>query len=80
MRIRDYHEHAMAASASATAAAYVEAARVEAAQRLLESTPDGLEAIARVCGFGTVETMHRSFNRTARVTPGQYRRHFSARA
>lgn len=63
-----------------TAAAYVEAARVEAAQRLLESTPDGLDAIARVCGFGTVETMHRSFNRTARVTPGQYRRHFSARA
>jgi transcriptional regulator GlxA family with amidase domain len=62
-----------------TAAAYVEAARVEAAQRLLESTGDGLELIARACGFGTVETMHRSFNRTVRVTPGQYRRHFSTR-
>ncbi|GAA1951623.1 GlxA family transcriptional regulator [Catenulispora subtropica] len=62
-----------------TVAAYVEAARVEAAQRLLESTGDGLDRIARTCGFGTVETMHRTFNRAVRVTPGEYRRHFSHR-
>jgi transcriptional regulator GlxA family with amidase domain len=62
-----------------TVAAYVEAARIEAAQRLLESTGDGLDRIARTCGFGTVETMHRTFNRTVRVTPGEYRRHFSSR-
>ena len=61
-----------------TVAAYVEAARIEAARRLLESTGDGLDRIARTCGFGTVETMHRTFNRTIRVTPGEYRRHFSA--
>ena len=61
-----------------TVAAYVEAARIEAAQRLLESTRDGLDRIARTCGFGTVETMHRTFNRTIRVTPGEYRRHFSS--
>ncbi|MBS2536205.1 DJ-1/PfpI family protein [Catenulispora sp. NF23] len=61
-----------------TVAAYVEAARLEAAQRLLESTGDGLDRIARSCGFGTVETMHRTFNRTIRVTPGEYRRHFSS--
>lgn len=60
-----------------TVASYVEAARIEAAQRLLESTSDGLDRIARTCGFGTVETMHRTFNRTVRVTPGEYRRHFS---
>jgi transcriptional regulator GlxA family with amidase domain len=59
-----------------TVATYVEAARIEAAQRLLESTSDGLDRIARTCGFGTVETMHRTFNRTVRVTPGEYRRHF----
>ncbi|MFL6116228.1 MAG: GlxA family transcriptional regulator [Catenulispora sp.] len=59
-----------------TVAAYVEAARVEAARRLLESTGDGLDRIARACGFGTVETMHRTFNRSVRVTPGEYRRHF----
>jgi len=62
-----------------TVAAYVEAARIEAARRLLESTHDGLDRIARTCGFGTVETMHRTFNRTIRVTPGEYRRHFSSR-
>jgi transcriptional regulator GlxA family with amidase domain len=61
-----------------TVAAYVEAARIEAAQRLLQSTRDGLDRIARTCGFGTVETMHRTFNRTVRVTPGEYRRHFSS--
>jgi transcriptional regulator GlxA family with amidase domain len=61
-----------------TVAAYVEAARIEAARRLLESTRDGLDRIARTCGFGTVETMHRTFNRTVRVTPGEYRRHFSS--
>jgi transcriptional regulator GlxA family with amidase domain len=44
----------------------------------LESTDVGLDRIARACGFGTVETLHRSFNRTVRVTPGEYRRHFSA--
>jgi transcriptional regulator GlxA family with amidase domain len=62
-----------------TPAAYVEAVRVEAGRRLLETTRRGLTDIARDCGFGTVETMHRSFQRTIRVTPGQYRQHFSPR-
>ena len=59
-----------------TPAAYVERARVEAARRLLESSDRALAAIASDCGFGTVETLHRSFQRTVHVTPGQYRRHF----
>jgi transcriptional regulator GlxA family with amidase domain len=63
-----------------TPASYVEAIRVEAARRLLETTHRGLDDIAGVCGFGTVETMHRSFKRTVKVTPGEYRRHFSPRA
>jgi hypothetical protein len=60
-----------------TPAAYVEGVRVEAARRLLETTPCGLAEVARVCGFGTLETIHRVFKRTVRVTPGEYRRHFS---
>jgi transcriptional regulator GlxA family with amidase domain len=59
-----------------TPAAYVERVRVEAARRLLESSDRALAAIASDCGFGTVETLHRSFQRTVHVTPGQYRRHF----
>jgi transcriptional regulator GlxA family with amidase domain len=63
----------------ATPAGHVESLRVEAARRLLESTDRTVEDIARVCGFGTVETMHRTFKRTVRVTPGQYRRHFASK-
>jgi AraC-like DNA-binding protein len=55
----------------------VQAARVEAARRLLETTDTTVQAAARACGFGTAETMHRSFKRTVRVTPGQYRHHFA---
>jgi transcriptional regulator GlxA family with amidase domain len=60
-----------------TPATYVETIRVEAARRLLESTDRTIDDIARACGFGTVETMHRTFKRNVRVTPGEYRRHFS---
>jgi transcriptional regulator GlxA family with amidase domain len=60
-----------------TPAAYVEGVRVEAARRLLETTQRAVAEVARMCGFGTVETMHRVFKRTVRVTPGEYRRHFS---
>jgi transcriptional regulator GlxA family with amidase domain len=59
-----------------TPAAYVERARVEAARRRLETSAAGLAEIARDTGFGTVETMHRAFRRTIRVTPGAYRAHF----
>lgn len=60
-----------------TPAAYVESVRIEAARRLLETTAAPLDSVARTCGFGTVETLHRSFRRALRTTPGEYRRHFS---
>jgi transcriptional regulator GlxA family with amidase domain len=63
-----------------TPAAFVESARIEAARRLLESTGTTLDAVARTCGFGTVETLHRGFKRALRITPGEYRRHFSSPA
>jgi transcriptional regulator GlxA family with amidase domain len=63
-----------------TPAAYVEAARIEAARRLLETTGAGVGEIARSCGFRTVETLHRSFRRALGTTPGQYRRHFGTPA
>lgn len=65
-----------AAETGRTPGAYVGAARLEAARRLLETTGTTLDSIARSCGFGTVETLHRSFKRALDVTPGQYRRHF----
>jgi transcriptional regulator GlxA family with amidase domain len=61
-----------------TPAAYVEAQRVEAARRLLESTARSVADVAEACGFARVETMHRAFRRVLRIAPGQYRHHFRA--
>jgi transcriptional regulator GlxA family with amidase domain len=69
---------AFRAEIGTTPAAFVQASRVEAARRLLEASAMGTAEIARACGFGTVETMHRAFRRTVHTTPGQYRRAFRA--
>ncbi len=61
-----------------TPARYVERVRVETARRLLEDTADGVEAVATASGFGTAETMRRTFLRALRTTPTEYRRRFRA--
>ena len=62
--------------AGVTPAAYVEALRVEAARRLLESTDLTVGAVARRVGVAHAETLHRSFRRRLGTTPQQYRDHF----
>ncbi|MCX4539445.1 helix-turn-helix domain-containing protein [Streptomyces sp. NBC_01565] len=57
-------------------AAYVEAARVEAARRLLESTDQPLDEVAAGCGFGSVETLHRALRKQIGASPAAYRRRF----
>ena len=57
-------------------ARYVEEIRVEAAQRLLSQTVAGLESIARQCGFGSADSMRRTFLRILHSTPSNYRTHF----
>ena len=59
-----------------TPARYVERVRVEAARRELETTDDTLDTIAARCGFGTAETLRRSFHRRLGVAPDSYRRRF----
>ncbi|MFD5583399.1 MULTISPECIES: GlxA family transcriptional regulator [unclassified Streptomyces] len=59
-----------------TPAAYVEAARVEAARNRLETTDDVLERVAAGCGFGTVDTLIRAFRRRLDTTPTEYRMRF----
>jgi transcriptional regulator GlxA family with amidase domain len=59
---------------------YVERARVEAARMLLENGRDGVETIARRCGFGTAETMRRAFLRQLNVPPSAYRDRFASTA
>ena len=57
-------------------AKYVEEMRVEAAQRLLSQTVVGLESIARQCGFGSADSMRRTFLRVLHSTPSNCRKHF----
>ncbi|WP_329226256.1 DJ-1/PfpI family protein [Streptomyces sp. NBC_01460] len=57
-------------------AAYVEAARIEAARRLLESTDHALGQVAAAAGLGSTETLHRAFRRQLATTPSAYRRQF----
>ena len=63
-----------------TPAQYVEEVRVEVARRLLETTDDAVDQVARDVGFGTVETMQRAFRRRVNVSPSDYRRHFARSA
>jgi transcriptional regulator GlxA family with amidase domain len=67
---------AFAREVGTTPAAYVEEARVERARIALEDSTVPVEAVARQCGFGTVETMRRAFHRRLGVGPAAYRSRF----
>ena len=66
------------AETGTTPARYVERVRTETARRLLEDTDQGVEAVAAAAGFGTAETMRRTFLRLLRTSPTEYRRRFRA--
>lgn len=57
-------------------AKYVARVRVENARRSLETSSATVDAIAARCGFGTAETMRRTFTRRLGVSPDQYRQRF----
>lgn len=55
---------------------YVESLRIERARTLLQGGERTIEGVARACGFGTVETLRRSFSRRLGVSPSDYRDRF----
>jgi transcriptional regulator GlxA family with amidase domain len=67
---------AFGAETGTTPARYVEQVRLEAARRRLEDTAEPIAAVAAACGFGTAETMRRTFLRALDVGPAEYRRRF----
>jgi transcriptional regulator GlxA family with amidase domain len=71
---------AFKAETGLTPAAYVERLRVERARLWLESSTTPIETIAAQCGFGSVETLRRSFARRLGVSPSAYRSRFRAAA
>lgn len=55
---------------------YVEQVRIETARRLLEEGDLAVEAVARAAGFGSHETLRRTFINSLGIPPGEYRRRF----
>jgi len=60
-----------------TPARAIDLIRVETARRLLSDTGLPIKRIAANCGFGSEETLRRSFLRAIGVTPQAYRERFS---
>jgi transcriptional regulator GlxA family with amidase domain len=60
-----------------TAAAWVEAARVSAARRMLETGREAPKQVAVRCGFANADTLRRAFARHVGVTPAEYRKHYA---
>jgi transcriptional regulator GlxA family with amidase domain len=59
-----------------TPAKFAERMRVEAARRRLQESTATLDRIAEECGFGSANSMRRSFLRTLHVPPSDYRARF----
>jgi transcriptional regulator GlxA family with amidase domain len=75
MSERSFSRH-YAQATGQTPARAIERLRMEAARRLLSETRTPIKRIALRCGFGSEETMRRSFLRLLTVTPQDYRSRF----
>ena len=75
MSERSFSRH-YAESTGSTPARAVERLRVEGARRLLTDSRLPVKRISQRCGFGSAETMRRSFLRLLSATPQDYRARF----
>ena len=75
MSERSFSRH-YAEATGLTPARAIERLRVEAARRQLSQSRTPVKRIAQHCGFGSEETMRRSFLRLLAVTPQNYRSRF----
>ena len=77
MSERSFSRHYLETTGTTPARA-VERLRVDAARQLLSESRQPIGRVAARCGFGSEETMRRSFLRLLAVAPQQYRSHFSS--
>ena len=68
-----------AAEKGLTPGTFVEQSRVHAARALLESSNEPIKVIAGRCGFGSLDSMRRSFTKILGVTPRAYAERFRTR-
>lgn len=59
-----------------TPTAFVEAARLDRAKALLETSDWPLARVAERSGFGSLDGLHRAFQKRLGATPGEYRQRF----
>jgi transcriptional regulator GlxA family with amidase domain len=76
MSERTFSRH-YAEATGQTPARAIERLRLEAARRLLSESRTPVKRIAQRCGFGSEETMRRSFLRLLAVSPQDYRSRFA---
>ena len=76
MSERSFSRH-YAEATGQTPARAIERLRVEAARHMLSESRVPLKRVAQRCGFGSEETMRRSFLRLLAVTPQDYRSRFT---
>jgi transcriptional regulator GlxA family with amidase domain len=76
MSERSFSRH-YAESTGQTPARAIERLRVQGAQHLLSETRLPVKRISQRCGFGSEETMRRSFLRVLETTPQDYRARFT---
>jgi transcriptional regulator GlxA family with amidase domain len=76
MSERSFSRH-YAEATRQTPARAIERLRVEAARRLLSESRLPVKRISQRCGFGSEETMRRSFLRLLAVAPQDYRSRFT---
>jgi transcriptional regulator GlxA family with amidase domain len=77
MSARSFSRHYLEATGQTPARA-VETLRVEAARGLLLDSQLPVKRVAQRCGFGSEETMRRSFLRLLAATPQEYRARFGS--
>jgi transcriptional regulator GlxA family with amidase domain len=77
MSERSFSRH-YAEAMGITPARAIERLRVEAARQLLSESRLPMKRISQRCGFGSEETMRRSFLRVLSATPNEYRTRFGA--
>jgi transcriptional regulator GlxA family with amidase domain len=76
MSERSFSRH-YAEATGITPSRAVERLRVEGARRLLSDTRQPIKRVAERCGFGSEETLRRSFARLLAASPQDYRARFS---
>jgi transcriptional regulator GlxA family with amidase domain len=77
MSERSFSRH-YAQTTGMTPSRAIERLRVEAARRLLSESRLPIKRISQRCGFGSEETMRRTFVRLLETTPQDYRARFSS--